>query len=434
LYAASANNTADGVKPGTHVILRGGTYAPVSNTSQLNYGSWANIYRISGTSPTGASNRGPICVTSYPGAAGANAPELAFYSAGTGISAAGGFLGNDTTRQAETNPYDGLTGWGRWMHFSNLKIACAPDGPANGAPFNLNSSADYWRIVNCEGSWNSTITGGAAANTGAVAGNGYHVRIAGNYFHDVNGDTSLNQNHGVNLNGTALSANDVIVAWNCIKNIGAGSGIRTNNVVASDYILNVVVHNNWIESVQKHGLSISTNTRTRLDYNNVVLFSGEAGINFSATALNLANALKVFNNTVYGFARVVTSQAAILNTSNTGTGSTDVRNNIIHQSTGSTGTYTFVSLDVSGTNNLSTNRWYDDTGHLTTVPSADSTGTYGTPSFTSTGLKDFSLTGVSACIDIGGTPLSTRTFDFLGFGAPVNSVHDAGAFEYGAHY
>lgn len=435
IKCGSSSSDTTGTKPGTHIYLRGGTYSPTGTTSTGNYGMWANFFRVSGTAPTGATNRGPICITSYPGAAGSNSPELASYVATNGTNTSGGFLGNDQARSSgsatETNPFDGLAGWGRYIHISNVKITCAPDAPRDGAPFNLNSSADYWRVVNNQASWNSTTTGAAGAKAAGLAGNGLHVLAAGNWFHDINGDTAANQNHGFYIDGSAVCANDVWVAFNCVQNIGAGNGIQSYNSQAAGTIQNVYVHNNWIETVQKHGLNQSDNTATRYDWNNIVLFCGEAGVHFSAGSISTSNAMQVFNNVFYGWGRVLSARPGAWNDGGTGAGgNTYIRNNIFFQPAGYPTAGGFTNLDGSGSNTLLTNCYYDANGSMT-APSADTSAVAANPKFNGANVKDFTLQSTSPCINAGVTPVTARAFDFTG--NIITNTPDIGAFEFGAH-
>jgi hypothetical protein len=440
LKSASSSVDTSGTKPGTHIVFRGGTYTSTGTTtggSGTNYGMWANLFRIGGLAPSGGTNRGPICFTSYPGAAGANSRELAQYNPGTGVHASGGFLGNDQARAQETNPFDGTTvGWCKYMHFSNLKITAAADYGQDGAPFNLNSRADFWRIMGCEMIWKTTITDAVnGANTharaGGIAGNGRTVRIGGNYIHDIWGDVAFNENHGTYFDGSVESANGVYMGFNVIYNITAGNGIQTYNAAAPDYIQNIYDHNNWIELVNKNGINCSDNTRSRHTWNTVVKDAGEYGIYYSSASLIATNAQSVENCVIYGWARQNSLRPGVGNTGNTGTGSTMTRNCIFFQPSGYNTAGGFTSLDGSGTNNLDNNQWFDANGVLTTQPSGDTTGGYGNPKFNAAASKDFSLQSTSPCINVGSTTIATRNYDFIGF--VIIGLNDRGAFEYGSH-
>jgi len=433
----SSTDTA-GTKPGTHIYLRGGTYTPKGTTSTGNGGFWANLFRISGTAPTGATNMGPIGISSYPGAAGANSPEKAQYIASAGINASGGFLGNDQARSSatgETCPWDGNRGWGRYMHFSDLKIVCAPDAPRDGAPFNLNSSGDNWRVVNNEGSWNSTTTGVNGAKAAGAAGNGINVYLVGNWFHDINGDTSANQNHGFYIDGSAACAFNVWVAFNCVNNIGAGNGVQTFNLQASGSIQNVYVHSNWIDTVQKHGLNCSDDTSKAYFWNNVVIDAGEAGFHVNASQITTTNGVQLFNNLFYGWGRVLMGRSGIWNDGGVGTGgSVYYKYNIFVQKTGTNyaGSPFIIVDSVGGSQNvIGTNCYFDENGVLANPTATDTTGIFADPKWVNKAQKDFHLVFGSPCINAAGTPPTTRYNDFDGF--VFLDTPDVGPFEYGSH-
>jgi hypothetical protein len=427
---ATAAGATNGMKPGTHVYDLGGT----ANAGGLS-GSAVGLFRISGTLPTGGTNRGPICYTRYPGAAGANSPANVVIQGvidGSG-NGGGGFFGNDQARAGETNPYDGLTGWGRSIHISNVKIISSANGARDGCPINLASSADDWRVTNCDLSWPWVSSASNITNAAGIAGNGTGVTIQGNYIHDIQGVLADNQNHGIYIDGSRVCANDVTVFMTCIYRITAGNGIQSFNSQASGSIQNISILNNWVELTNKHGLNVADNTSSRYDRNNIVVDSGEAGYNVSTGAVTAAAGVKQSNNVFYGWARVVNSRPAWWNQGIVGTSpaSTDSRDSIYMQKAGSTGTYSFVVTN-GGTDTFSKNIWFDAAGILSTKPAADSTGSYHDPQLVSVATHDFTPATGSFAIDFGNSPLVTRAFDF--FGHAVTGTPDAGAIERGATF
>jgi len=436
LRSGSSSTDTTGTPPGTHVYVMNGTYGSTGTLANGIHGCWGNFFRISGLAPSGGSNRGYIHIQSYPGAAGANARHTPSYDPGAGVSAGGGFIWNDQARAQEACAFDTSSiGWAKYITVSNLKIVAAPDAGSDSAPLNLDSRADYARIMGCELVWKTTVTDaingtGAHARAGGIAGNGRTVRIGCNYIHDIWGDTAWNENHGTYFDGSVESANGIWFGFNVIKHITAGNGVQTYNGSAPDTIQNVFVHNNWIEDVNKNGLNISDNTSSRRDWSNVVKDCGEYSVYFSSASLTAANAQSVENNVLIGWGRVNSARPAIGNTGNTGSGSTRSRNNILYQPSGYSTSGGFVSLDSAGTNNLDHNRYFDANGVMT-QPSADTTGTYGDPLFNSLTNKDYGLQSGSPCIDAAATTLATRNFDFMG--RVISGTADIGAFEYGAH-
>lgn len=426
---ATAAGATNGMKPGTHVYDMGGT----ANANGLG-GFAVYLFRISGTLETGAANRGPICYSRFPGAVGANSPAVPVIT-GTAVANAGGggFNGNDTAKAAgggETNPYDGLPGWGRSVHISNIKIISAANAERNGAPINLESGWNDGRIVNCDLSWPTfTSNSSGITNAAGISGNGVDVDLLGNWIHDIAGVVADNQNHGIYLDGSVACAKNVRVFMNCVYNCSAGNCMQMFNIQASDVLTNIAVNCNWFEKSHKHIVTVADATRSANITDNICVDAGESLYHISSGEITGTNGVKFCNNTCYGFARVLTSRAAWWNEGGNGSGSTDTRNNIFAQKAGATGTYPFVTTDV-GTDNFSTNVFYDFAGNRTTVSATF--GTYHDPGFTSPTTSDFSLASGSFCINAGGSPLVTRHHDFLMHA--VTGTNDIGALERGAVY
>jgi hypothetical protein len=438
LRMANGDTTKDGTPPGTWVVVRGGNYSFSGAQIAGADDGWfvANLFRIGGTAPTGAANRGPICITSYPGAAGTNSPELVkFYpppktnNSGNTVGG-GGFIGNDQARADTANPYDNAKPYTKWIHWSRIFISSSPYGARDAAPINLDSSCDYCRVINTELTWPWAANGDNTTNAAGIAGNGYHMRVALNYVHDIAGNASDNQNHGIYLDGSLHSANDVVVAFNTFRNLTAGNGVQTYDAQSDETLANISVHHNWVENAHKHGLNQGNMTGSAVWYDNIVLYSGEAGIRIVGADSSANNSIKVYNNTVYGWGRVVSSRYGYFDDGGTGGHVVDVRNNIFMLPAGSpySAAGGFVAIDV-GQDTFNNNRYFDANGKHASTPSEDSTGTYGNPGFTSAGT-DFSLATGSACINAGSTPLGPRAYGFLLNTAPQGAAPDVGAYEY----
>lgn len=430
LKMATSVNATDGTHPGTHVILRGGTYTAVGLNSR-----WVDLFRITGTAPTGASDRGPIVVTSYPGAAGANAPETVVWSGASGQG--GGFNGNDSTRAEEVSTaYGGFTGWCQYIHISNLKVAVNAGSGADAGPFNTQNHGQYWRIVNCEATWPSTNSV-SQARSGGVEGSPANGRFYGNYFHDIYGaGAEADTNHGFYFDGfgsgAANVANGNIVAFNVINDITFGNGIQFFDGVNGAGMRNNTVAYNWIQTVSKHGLNIADNTESVTCYNNVVLAAGEDSLRVSTGGIAAANGIYVFNNSFYGWGRTTATRWAFTIETNVGAAPRSVRieNNIFMQTPShSANSYDFYNNSISGTVTLNDNQWYDPDGRLTVKPAADSAGAYGNPLFTAAASNDFTLQAGSPCLNVGTTPLITRAYDFDLNPSPVGAALDRGAYE-----
>ena len=440
LRMASGDTSKDGTPPGTWVVVRGGNYS-FSGTAFTGSGDgWfiANLFRIGGTAPTGAANRGPICITSYPGTAGANLPELvSFYpqphiNGPTNDEGGGGFIANDQARADTANPYDNAKPYTKWIHWSRIFIQSHQYGARDAAPINFQSSCDYCRVINTELTWPWTNNGVGITNAGGIAGNGYHMKVALNYVHDIAGVVADDQNHGIYLDGSLHSANDVVVAFNTFKNLTAGNGIQTYNSQSSEMLQNISVHHNWVENSNKHGLNQGNSTASAAWYDNIVLYSGEAGIRIVGADSSANNSIRVYNNTVYGWDRLASGvRYGYYDDGGTGSHTIDVRNNIFMLPSGApySSAGDFVSIDV-GQDSFYSNQYYDANGRHSTKYSGDSSGGYGNPNFTSAGT-DFSLLTGSPAINTGAALLSGeyRPYGFLLNTAPQNSVHDRGAYE-----
>jgi hypothetical protein len=440
---SSATSTTDGVFPGTYVVVRGGNYS-FSGTQVTGSGEgWfvANLFRIGGTAPTGAAKHGPICITSYPGPAGGNAPELVnFYpqphiNGPTNDEGGGGFIGNDQARVEEVSPYDNAAPRTKWIHWSRIFIQSHQYGARDAAPINFASSCDYCRVMNTELTW-PVFSGNSVGitNAAAIAGNGYHMKVGLNYIHDIAGVTTGdngNQNHGIYLDGSLHSANDVVVAFNTFYNLMAGNGVQTYNAQSSEMLQNISVHHNWVEKANKHGLNQGNSTGSAAWYDNIVLYSGEAGIRIIGIDQSGANATRVYNNTIYGWDRLASGARYGYFDDGGTNGAIDVRNNIFMLPSGSpyTSAGDFVSIDV-GQDKFYSNQYYDANGIHATKYSGDSTGGYGNPNFTTAGT-DFSLQTGSPAIDTGASLLSGeyRPYGFLLNTAPQGLAHDRGAYE-----
>ncbi len=428
LRKARGDTAKDGTPPGTYVVVRGGDYKYAGDGYFV-----ANLFRIGGTAPTGARNRGPICITSYPGAAGANLPELAsFYpTASTGHDAGGGgFIANDNARATTANPYDGSAPYAKWFAWSRIFISSSQYGARDAAPINLDSSCDYCRVINTELTWPWKSNAANITNAAGIAGNGYHMVIAANYIHDIGGVVADNQNHGIYLDGSTHSARDVVVAFNTIRNLTAGNGIQTYDSQSDETLQKISVHHNWVENANKHGLNQGNMTDSAVWYDNIVLYSGEAGIRIVGAATTANNNIRVYNNVIYGWDRLGNGRRyGYYDDGGTSGKTVDVRNNIFMLPFGSPYNHSgdFVAIDV-GQDTFRNNQYYDANGRHRSKASEDATGTYGDPKFANAGT-DFSLLNGSECINSGSAPLGPRPYGFSANPAPQGTGHDRGAYD-----
>lgn len=421
-----------GTPPGSHVVLRNGTYTLAGYD-----GRWANFFQITGRPATGASNRGPIVMMSYPGAPGSNSPELATYQAS---SANAGLFGNDSTRANHAiTSYGGggSRGWAQYMEFCNVKIISGTNTGTDGSPVNTACRPQFWRCIDMDVSWPQTGQGFSAGFEGSPQ----NCRFYGNHIHDISSNNSVEDdtNHafywdgyGTGTTTAGACATGNIAAFNDIHDITAGCGFNVFDNANGAGLTNNTIAFNWIKTVSKHAINIADTTKSCTAYNNIIEEAGQNAIRISTSDLTATNGILVYNNTIYGWARVTASGAsgAALSNESDYSGSARFENNIVCQKAShSANGYYFQNDASSGTLTLAKNQWYDPDGRLTTKPSGDSTGAYGNPQFTNASGADFTLANGSPCIDAGNTPTSTRAYGFGLNTAPQGASHDRGAFE-----
>lgn len=374
---------------GTSVVVNG-TTVEISGTT------FAGSYSSGGTVGVSVQAAGPIVVMSYPGAAGANSPELAFWQGGSGVG--GGINGQDTARAEQVTPW-GFTGAAQYMNFVNMKIIPnAGTSDAGACPINMQAGAHFWRIVNNELSWPSS---GIQAQCGGVAGNGHFPVIYGNYVHDVSSSIAQ-ENHCIYFDGSQGATQDnytdgAIVAYNVLVNCTGGNGIQVYDNYTAHAATNFNFHNNWIDTTVKHGINLSANSKSGKVWNNVVMNVAVSSVALDPqSAVTGSNAIVIAENTFYAFntSGLSVPYCALNNFGNIGSGSVLAQNNIIMQNSAATGTYCFFESG-SGTFNVQKNFWYDASGALTTKPAADSTGSYVNPQLTNVATKNF-IPGVSS--------------------------------------
>ncbi len=415
-------NAETGVPPGSHHVLMGDTYTGTGVNGRI-----IDFFRITGRAADGSNNRGPICLTAYPGAAGANSPHTAILS-GSNLN------GNDSTRAVETTTaWGGGTGWCQYLQFSNFKVAVDAAQGSDHGPFNTQNHGQYWRIVNCEMTWPSTNSSSQGRSAG-IEGSPVNGRFLLNYIHDIYGaGAEANTQHGIYMDGfssgTGNVAHDNVFAFHYIKDITFGNGIQFFDGVNGGGMRNNTVAHNWIDTVAKHGINIADNTESCIAYNNVVLNAGEDSCRISTSGVIASNGIVVCNNTFYGWGQSVSSRYGFRSESVPGGGSNSilVRNNIFCQNAShSANSYSFQTTNTGVV--FDDNQWYDPDGRLTTKPAGDTAGAYGNPLFTTAG-SDFTLQNSSPCIDAGTTPTGfTRSYGFALNAAPDGTV-DRGAYE-----
>lgn len=445
MSGACASNTSvsggssNGVQAGTLFVLRGGTWAHV-----VSHGNrWVDLFRVTGcdpaATPTGGAkgtNAGYLKFVAYPGPVLGNAPEAVVYQQPAQGANGGGFNGNDTARAQEVNPY-GATGYAQYVAISGLKIALDPGTGSDAAPVNLQTSAKFWRVVNCDLSYPSTVAGAGHAKAGGVSGDGAGAVVCGNYIHDVGCDPAFNENHGVYMDANLIYTRNFVVAYNHIKNITGGSGVQQYSQVISPPdadgfggFTGQSVHHNWIDTPKKYGLNLADNSLSGKWWGNVVLHAGLYPLRLNTNSASLA--LTVMNNTFYdGCTTKAGLNAMVSNEWNATSGTVELKDNAFVMGAARANNplawYANNATDsaLAWTNNL----WFDPDGVTTAAPSgAGHTGEiYGDPKF-SVPYTAFSLLASSPAIGAAAISINlTVTRDFaLGpqprAGQTVNSI------------
>jgi hypothetical protein len=283
-------------------------------------------------------------------------------------------------------------------------------------------------VINNNITWQNTVTGVNHPRAAGIVGNGNGCAVHGNYVHDIYGDTSANENHGIYFDGGAAPTVNMRVSFCCIYNISGGNGYQSYDANSTGSTGNIV-HHLWIETYNKNGLNIADQTISLQAYNIVIVDGGESPIRFNTADVAAANGIDIWNITAYGWGRVASNRGAVQDDWSIGAGSVRIRNSIFMQKAShSANSYSFTNLNTPAKFTMNNNRYYDPDGRLTTKPSEDSNGTVGTPGFTDISTRDFSLANGSACINAGTAPAS-RAYGFLLNAAPQGASHDIGAYE-----
>jgi len=252
---------------GDQIVIRGGTWSDTTGVD----GTWMrfsmNKYARNGT-PTAW-----IHVTAYPGPINGNAIENVHYVTPPG--AAGGIWG----------PWSAIAGTsGEYVAVSNLSFEVSGGATRDAAPINFQYTGGHWRVVNNEiGPW---VAGNSPTlNAAGISGHGDGMVVLGNHIHDIQGTAEL-QNHGIYADTTAQNWD---VGFNWIHDVSGGSLIQFNDNEggAGTYALphggtwpgfvGIQVHSNWLENAAKYGINFSDQGSTKTGtydgriWNNVII-------------------------------------------------------------------------------------------------------------------------------------------------------------------
>jgi hypothetical protein len=319
--------------PGDVIVLRGKAL-----WSDIGFEDhWARFWDQSGSAPTGRSGSGYITIEAYPG-------EDVEYRAPANTH--GGIHGAVTAKARAAGTYIVIAG---------LRIESVASSASDGAPVNLQSSADDWRVVNNDLSWPNAV---ADSKAGGIAGNCDHCALLGNHIHDIGGGT---QNHGIYLDGSEYGTVSSEVAYNWIAGTYGGNGIQSYNAHVGGQTQpnsGLNIHDNRIENGTRYGINLANGTRSAAVYDNVVMGTDYAGLRLNLTDANVD--FDIHNNTFSNICRRQTPvSGAVVNTSSAISGSVIVRENTFSKGPQSTCSQGYVndSEDEDKTLSFRDNQW-----------------------------------------------------------------------------
>jgi hypothetical protein len=411
IWATTTAHGDAGLRAGDTFVIRGGAWSDQNGFET----HWARFSQQTGTVPNGSSSNGYIHFTSYPGAIGGNAPEDVHYTASNT-----GYGGIHGVGSANSD-----LGYGRYWSVSGLHIdgsALSLDGPINMQASAQTVKHDIRIVGNELGPWPTTLTAPNDAKSAGIAGDTYGGELLFNYIHDIDGDHTAQQNHGLYLDGAQHSARDVTIAYNWVKNATGGSCMQTHNQTAPDNIQNISVHHNVLDNCVKYGFNIDVAQSVNL-YDNLIINSGVASIAWDTPAATPA--IYITHNTARQSGGVGSNWGMIYNKGGaSSTGFVRIQHNVLVMATGR-GSTAWPYLSYNGSSNVTTQRnlFFDEAGVQNTVPSADATGIYGDPLFSNVTGKDFTVAtsspALAACTD---AELLAVDVDLYGVARPVTGT------------
>lgn len=392
--------------PGDVVVLRGGPRVIWSDVGRNN--RWIRFRHVTGNAPTGARGHGYVSIVSYPG-------EDVHYVAPPNTS--GGIHGLD----AEFPEFSD------WIVISGLHIESAASSRRDGAPINLQTGSDHWRVVNNElGPWPADAR--AHDRAGGLTGNGKSVALLGNHIHDIGGGT---ENHGIYLDS---GSTDIEVAYNSIHDVTAGNLLQTFDNLGNLPLSGISVHHNVLFAGRRYALNIATGTRSFTAWNNVIFEIAFAGVRFDVRS-DPTSSYAILSNTIFD-ANTATggTDASIVNNATLDGGMAVIKNNIVAADASSRATAYFADKGSGKAIKLERNLWFGL--RRGTVPSADSDPVGGRadtndPRFADAAHHDFRLSNGSPAIDqaTANVPIKISD-DYRTRARPSGARTDVGAFEF----
>jgi hypothetical protein len=428
-YAQKASGSAftgiwatGNLKAGDFIIMRANAGTPWSD--QVGYDTrFLRFRRHTGSAPTGTSGTGYITVQRYPGPILANKPEDVYVKLPNGTSR-GGFMGCGTS--------DANAGGGKYFVLSGIRVEGAPaSASTDAAPINLQSSADYWRIINCDSSFPSTDSGGTHQKNGAIAGNGLGMKVLFCYLHDVYGDSSM-ENHGLYLDGSITTAKNCLIAWNHIKNVTHGSLMQFYRSDITDTFTGMEVHSNVMDGGGKYGMNFANGTESVNFYNNIVMNVKRYGLRFytfDTPDLPANHAIYVVHNIFYNCINAYEGSYGVIVNEYNAVANVQIKHNILlvlkdRTKPASTKWFNGNATGITMDRNL----YFDYNGTLKAY-GGDTAGIYGDPLFTTPG-SDFTIGSASPAVNAANASIPfTVARDIFAAPRPGGTANDIGPVE-----
>lgn len=391
-------------------------------------GGWATGVG-GGSAPTGVAGHGFIHFTSYPGA------DVHFT-----LSKGGGIQGCESSFASSS---DG--GHGQYWSVSGIHFEMTATAARDASGINFQNGSRHCRAVSNElGPW---ATASGTTNAGGFTGVLQEGVILYNDIHDISGNLTDLQNHGIYLGGATGGTYDdasknTIVAGNWLRNCMAGSGIQlywqNTNSTATSVMTGIQIYGNWIKTTAKYGINCGQSAVGVLVYNNQIEDTGLNSLRMEG--LNKLTGQADFAivyafNTCYGWNRTGSiNDAAFVTEGYANYGSIKLEHNIFAGSSSRSTSNNWYSNTVFGGADanvtMSQNVYYDYKGTLTGSAAKDASPITTSPNFTDRTASNFTLaTGSSALSAVTTTDSLSLTTDILLAPRPKGVNKDCGCYE-----
>lgn len=423
--------------PGDTIVFLGGSYSIQGGYLNTVYrfatsGAWATAVG-GGSAPTGVVGHGYVHFTAYPGVPGVG-PDIPFFTMASG----GGILGVESSFASLTNGH----GW--YVSVSGLKGQQTTASARDACLVNGQNGAFYWRVYDneCAG-WPTSV---GTTNSGGLSGDFHNTYMRYNYIHDISGNLTDLQNHGIYFGGASGgsyegAAQNCFVNGNYIVNCTAGSGIQfywqNGNSVNTSVFTNNDISGNFIDTTKKYGINLGQSSISFNVYNNVITNAGLNPIRLEGLSISGQPAMNIniCMNTIYGWNTSGSIHDSVFLTEGyANTGTIKIDHNIFAGASGRSQTNSWYENSAFGGADanitMSQNVFYDYAGTLTGSAAKDGAPITSSPNFTNRASKDFTLaTGSSALLAVTTTENFSVTRDIIGASRPKGAHKDIGAYE-----